>query len=42
GVLRAFEGPLIHSFNKREGALSHAAVLGELQSRSNVLLLGTL
>lgn len=40
GVLRAFKGQLIHSFNKREGALSQAAALRELQGRPNVLLLG--
>lgn len=40
GVLRAFKGQLIHTFNKREGALSHAARLTELQGRPNVLLLG--
>lgn len=40
GVLRAFRGQLIHILNKREGALSHAAGLRELQGRPNVLLLG--
>ncbi|KAM3859948.1 7-methylguanosine phosphate-specific 5'-nucleotidase-like [Diretmus argenteus] len=40
GVLRAFKGQLIHTFNKREGALLHAAHLRELQGRPNVLLLG--
>ncbi|KAG7227943.1 hypothetical protein INR49_013737 [Caranx melampygus] len=40
GVLQAFKGQLIHTFNKREGALSHAAGLQELQGRPNVLLLG--
>ncbi|XP_056152672.1 7-methylguanosine phosphate-specific 5'-nucleotidase-like [Lampris incognitus] len=40
GVLQAFKGQLIHTFNKREGALSHAAQLRELQGRPNVLLLG--
>lgn len=40
GVLQAFKGQLIHTFNKREGALSHAASLRELQGRPNVLLLG--
>ncbi|XP_068440055.1 7-methylguanosine phosphate-specific 5'-nucleotidase-like isoform X1 [Clinocottus analis] len=40
GILRAFKGQLIHTFNKREGALSHAAGLTELQGRPNVLLLG--
>ncbi|TNN03517.1 hypothetical protein fugu_000546 [Takifugu bimaculatus] len=40
GVLRAFKGQLIHSFNKREGAMSHVAALRELQARPNVLLLG--
>ncbi|XP_039895000.1 7-methylguanosine phosphate-specific 5'-nucleotidase-like isoform X5 [Simochromis diagramma] len=40
GVLQAFKGQLIHTFNKREGALSHAAGLRELQGRPNVLLLG--
>ncbi|KAJ3607564.1 hypothetical protein NHX12_024615 [Muraenolepis orangiensis] len=40
GVLRAFKGHLIHTFNKREGALLHAANLPELQGRPNVLLLG--
>lgn len=40
GVLQAFKGELIHTFNKREGALSHAAHLTELKGRTNVLLLG--
>ncbi|CAN9508581.1 unnamed protein product [Ophioblennius macclurei] len=40
GVLRAFKGQLIHTFNKREGALRRAASLRELQGRPNVLLLG--
>lgn len=40
GVLQAFKGNLIHTFNKREGALSHAAHLTELKGRPNVLLLG--
>lgn len=40
GVLRAFSSPLIHTFNKREGALSRAAGLPELKGRPNVLLLG--
>ncbi|KAM9426124.1 7-methylguanosine phosphate-specific 5'-nucleotidase-like [Pholidichthys leucotaenia] len=40
GVLQAFKGQLIHTFNKREGALSHAASLRELRGRPNVLLLG--
>ncbi|XP_045924574.1 7-methylguanosine phosphate-specific 5'-nucleotidase-like isoform X1 [Micropterus dolomieu] len=40
GVLTAFKGQLIHTYNKREGALSHAAGLTELQGRPNVLLLG--
>lgn len=40
GVLQAFKGRLIHTFNKREGALSHAAHLTELKGRPNVLLLG--
>uniref|UniRef100_UPI0037E8625C 7-methylguanosine phosphate-specific 5'-nucleotidase-like isoform X1 n=1 Tax=Semicossyphus pulcher TaxID=241346 RepID=UPI0037E8625C len=40
GALQAFKGQLIHIFNKREGALSRAAGLRELQGRPNVLLLG--
>ncbi|XP_072311764.1 cytosolic 5'-nucleotidase 3-like [Eucyclogobius newberryi] len=40
GVLQAFKGQLIHTFNKREGALLHAAHLTELKGRPNVLLLG--
>uniref|UniRef100_A0A3Q3GKC1 5'-nucleotidase n=1 Tax=Kryptolebias marmoratus TaxID=37003 RepID=A0A3Q3GKC1_KRYMA len=40
GVLRAFKGQLIHSYNKHEAAQSHAAGLKELQGRPNVLLLG--
>ncbi|XP_034717371.1 7-methylguanosine phosphate-specific 5'-nucleotidase-like isoform X2 [Etheostoma cragini] len=40
GVLKAFKGQLIHTFNKREGALSRAAGLRELHGRPNVLLLG--
>ncbi|KAF7652611.1 hypothetical protein LDENG_00094560 [Lucifuga dentata] len=40
GILRAFKGQLIHTFNKREDATSLAAHLRELQGRPNVLLLG--
>uniref|UniRef100_A0A672FNM2 5'-nucleotidase n=1 Tax=Salarias fasciatus TaxID=181472 RepID=A0A672FNM2_SALFA len=40
GVLQAFKGQLIHTFNKREGALRRAAGLTALQGRPNVLLLG--
>ncbi|XP_038154681.1 7-methylguanosine phosphate-specific 5'-nucleotidase-like isoform X1 [Cyprinodon tularosa] len=40
GILQAFKGQLIHSYNKREGALSHATALRELHGRPNVLLLG--
>ncbi|XP_049615457.1 7-methylguanosine phosphate-specific 5'-nucleotidase-like isoform X1 [Syngnathus scovelli] len=40
GVLRAFKGDLIHTFNKRESALSHVARFPELQGRRSVLLLG--
>ncbi|XP_077357848.1 7-methylguanosine phosphate-specific 5'-nucleotidase-like isoform X2 [Festucalex cinctus] len=40
GVLRAFKGDLIHTFNKRESALSHVARFPELQARRSVLLLG--
>ncbi|XP_008434864.1 7-methylguanosine phosphate-specific 5'-nucleotidase A-like [Poecilia reticulata] len=40
GVLQAFKGQLIHSYNKRAGALSHAAALRELHGQPNVLLLG--
>ncbi|XP_047231959.1 7-methylguanosine phosphate-specific 5'-nucleotidase-like isoform X1 [Girardinichthys multiradiatus] len=40
GVLQAFKGQLIHSYNKRDGALSHATALRELHGRPNVLLLG--
>ncbi|XP_010902723.2 7-methylguanosine phosphate-specific 5'-nucleotidase isoform X2 [Esox lucius] len=40
GELQAFKGPLIHTFNKREGALLHAAHFRKLRERPNVLLLG--
>lgn len=40
GILQAFKGQLIHSYNKRDGALSHATALRELHGRPNVLLLG--
>ncbi|XP_061822660.1 7-methylguanosine phosphate-specific 5'-nucleotidase-like isoform X1 [Nerophis lumbriciformis] len=40
GVLRAFKGPLIHTFNKSQGAQSHAARFPELHAHPNVLLLG--
>lgn len=40
GLLQAFKGQLIHTFNKREGALTRAAHLTELKARPNVLLLG--
>nr|XP_057917581.1 7-methylguanosine phosphate-specific 5'-nucleotidase-like isoform X2 [Doryrhamphus excisus] len=40
GVLRAFKGQLIHTFNKSQGALSLAARVPKLQARPNVLLLG--
>uniref|UniRef100_A0A3B4B3T6 5'-nucleotidase n=1 Tax=Periophthalmus magnuspinnatus TaxID=409849 RepID=A0A3B4B3T6_9GOBI len=39
-IRASFKGQLIHTFNKREGALSHAAHLTELKGRPNVLLLG--
>ncbi|XP_064177920.1 7-methylguanosine phosphate-specific 5'-nucleotidase-like isoform X4 [Anguilla rostrata] len=40
GILRAFKGQLIHTYNKREGALLNAGHFQELQDRHNVLLLG--
>ncbi|KAM4526779.1 7-methylguanosine phosphate-specific 5'-nucleotidase-like isoform 2-T3 [Fundulus diaphanus] len=40
GVLQAFKGQLIHSYNKKDGALSHATALREPHGRPNVLLLG--
>ncbi|XP_057681282.1 7-methylguanosine phosphate-specific 5'-nucleotidase-like [Corythoichthys intestinalis] len=40
GVLRAFKGELIHTFNKRESALAHVARFPELQERRSLLLLG--
>lgn len=40
GILQAFKGQLIHSYNKRDGALSHATALRELHGRPNILLLG--
>ncbi|XP_054622879.1 7-methylguanosine phosphate-specific 5'-nucleotidase-like [Dunckerocampus dactyliophorus] len=40
GVLRAFKGQLIHTFNKSQGALLLAARFPKLQARPNVLLLG--
>ncbi|KAI1896456.1 hypothetical protein AGOR_G00094980 [Albula goreensis] len=40
GVLRAFKGQLIHTYNKREEALLNTGHFQELQDRHNVLLLG--
>ncbi|KAI4881627.1 hypothetical protein NFI96_016843 [Prochilodus magdalenae] len=40
GVLRAFKGQLIHTFNKREGALLNPDQFEQLQDRPNILLLG--
>ncbi|XP_061087095.1 7-methylguanosine phosphate-specific 5'-nucleotidase-like isoform X1 [Conger conger] len=40
GILRAFKGQLIHTYNKREGALLNEAHFHELKDRHNVLLLG--
>ncbi|KAG7492280.1 hypothetical protein MATL_G00012800 [Megalops atlanticus] len=40
GILCAFKGQLIHTYNKREGALLNAGHFQELQDRHNVLLLG--
>uniref|UniRef100_A0A8C5ELF8 5'-nucleotidase n=1 Tax=Gouania willdenowi TaxID=441366 RepID=A0A8C5ELF8_GOUWI len=40
GVLQAFEGQLIHTFNKGEVAVSQTAGLKQMQGRPNVLLLG--
>ncbi|XP_062331009.1 7-methylguanosine phosphate-specific 5'-nucleotidase-like [Osmerus eperlanus] len=40
GILQSFKGQLIHTFNKREGALLHTAHFLELRDRPNVLLLG--
>nr|XP_057905351.1 7-methylguanosine phosphate-specific 5'-nucleotidase-like [Doryrhamphus excisus] len=40
GVLKAFKGELIHTYNKREGALLNTGHFQELRARPNVLLLG--
>ncbi|XP_048101351.1 cytosolic 5'-nucleotidase 3-like isoform X1 [Alosa alosa] len=40
GTLRAFKGELIHTYNKREGALLNTGHFQELHDRHNVLLLG--
>ncbi|XP_030630856.1 cytosolic 5'-nucleotidase 3-like [Chanos chanos] len=40
GVCQAFKGQLIHTFNKREGAMLNHDQFRELQDRPNVLLLG--
>ncbi|XP_036407338.1 7-methylguanosine phosphate-specific 5'-nucleotidase-like isoform X2 [Megalops cyprinoides] len=40
GILCAFKGQLIHTYNKREGALLNAGHFQELQDKHNVLLLG--
>ncbi|KAM7371614.1 hypothetical protein PAMP_008832 [Pampus punctatissimus] len=40
GVLKAFKGELIHTYNKREGALLNTGHFQELRTRPNVLLLG--
>ncbi|KAL2100821.1 hypothetical protein ACEWY4_002582 [Coilia grayii] len=40
GTLRAFKGELIHTYNKREGALLNTGHFQELHDRHNVLLFG--
>lgn len=40
GTLTAFKGELIHTYNKREGALLNTGHFQELHDRHNVLLLG--
>lgn len=40
GILRAFKGELIHTYNKREGSLLNIGHFQELLDRHNVLLLG--
>ncbi|KPP77108.1 cytosolic 5'-nucleotidase 3-like, partial [Scleropages formosus] len=40
GTLQAFKGELIHTYNKREGALLNTELFQELRTRPNVLLLG--
>ncbi|XP_066520682.1 7-methylguanosine phosphate-specific 5'-nucleotidase-like isoform X1 [Hoplias malabaricus] len=40
GVLCGFKGQLIHTFNKREGALLNPEQFKQLQDRPNILLLG--
>ncbi|XP_010873093.2 7-methylguanosine phosphate-specific 5'-nucleotidase isoform X2 [Esox lucius] len=40
GVLKAFKGELIHTYNKREGALLNAGHFEEIKFRHNILLLG--
>ncbi|XP_012672310.1 cytosolic 5'-nucleotidase 3 [Clupea harengus] len=40
GTLQAFKGELIHTYNKREGALLNTGLFEELNDRHNVLLMG--
>ncbi|XP_037399807.1 cytosolic 5'-nucleotidase 3-like isoform X2 [Pygocentrus nattereri] len=40
GLLCSFKGQLIHTFNKREGALLNPDQFEQLQDRPNILLLG--
>ncbi|XP_015217687.2 cytosolic 5'-nucleotidase 3 isoform X1 [Lepisosteus oculatus] len=40
GVLKAFKGELIHTYNKREGALLNSGHFAELGDRRNIILLG--
>ncbi|KAJ7992333.1 hypothetical protein DPEC_G00277440 [Dallia pectoralis] len=40
GILKAFKGELIHTYNKREGALLNTGHFQDIKSRHNILLLG--
>ncbi|MBN3283053.1 5NT3B nucleotidase, partial [Polyodon spathula] len=40
GVLRAFKGELIHTYNKREGALKNSGLFNQQTGSRNIILLG--
>ncbi|XP_066554493.1 7-methylguanosine phosphate-specific 5'-nucleotidase isoform X1 [Amia ocellicauda] len=40
GILQAFKGQLIHTYNKREGALLNSDHFQELKNKRNIILLG--
>ena len=38
--MNGFQGQLIHTFNKNEGAMEHSAYFEEISHRHNIILVG--